>query len=62
MKFFFYKYTPSLEEWLVLGGGVFVILLVAYLFTRYTKYGGGSNYGMTGEFDNDFDNLDDNLE
>ncbi|GAA3588851.1 hypothetical protein Q4Q39_14210 [Flavivirga amylovorans] len=52
-------YNPTLEEWLVLGGGVFFILLIAYLFTKYTKYGGGSNYGITGEFDDDFDHLND---
>ena len=50
-------YEPTFEDWLVLGGGVFVVLLIAFLVTKYTKYGGGSNYGMTGEFDDDFHEL-----
>jgi len=62
MKCFFIKYNPTIDEWLVLGGGVFIILLIAYLFTKYTKYGGGSNYGMTGELDNDLDHLDNDLD
>lgn len=49
----FLLYDPTLDEWLVLIGGVFVIFLVAFLVARYTKYGGGSNYDMTGEFDHD---------
>lgn len=55
-------YNPALEEWLVLGGGVFIVLLIAYLFTKFTKYGGGSNYGMTGEFDDDYDNYSDDFD
>ncbi|MEP5341859.1 MAG: hypothetical protein ABJL44_06970 [Algibacter sp.] len=54
-------YEPTLEDWLVLGGGVFVVLLIAFLVTKYTKYGGGSNYGMTGEFDDDFNDYDDDI-
>lgn len=52
-------YNPTVEEWLVLAGGVFIIFLVAFLVTRYTKYGGGSNYGMTGEFDDEYNDFDD---
>lgn len=52
-------YNPTVEEWLVLAGGVFIIFLVAFLVTRFTKYGGGSNYGMTGDFDDDYHDFDD---
>ena len=56
---FLFKSRVTPEDWLVLGIGVFVVLLIAYLFTKYTKYGGGSNYGMTGGFDDDYlDDLD----
>ena len=40
-------------------GGVFVIFLIAFLVAKFTKYGGGSNYGMTGEFDDFNDDFDD---
>lgn len=59
MTFTLLTYDPTLEEWLVLIIGVFVILLVAFLFTRYSKYGGGSNYGITGAFDDYMDYNDD---
>jgi len=42
-------YESTLEEYLVLFGGVFIVLLIGYLVTKYTKYGGGSNYGMDGD-------------
>lgn len=58
MELYFLAYEPTLEEWLVLVGGIFVVLLITFLFTKYTKYGGGSNYGMTGDFDNDHDDFD----
>ena len=61
MTFKFLLYDPSVDEWLVLIGGVFVVLLIAFLFTKYTKYGGGSNYGMTGEFDDDYQDYDDDI-
>ncbi|MDO5970221.1 hypothetical protein Q4Q35_10420 [Flavivirga aquimarina] len=57
----FLLYEPTLDEWLVLIGGVFVIFLVAFLVTKFTKYGGGSNYGMTGEFDDDYHDYDDDI-
>ncbi|WP_298346520.1 hypothetical protein [uncultured Algibacter sp.] len=53
------KYDPTVEDWLVLAGGVLVIFLIAFLVTKYTKYGGGSNYGMTSEFNDDFHEFDD---
>lgn len=62
MKSYFLIYEPTIEEWLVLGGGVFVVLLIAFLFTKYTKYGGGSNYGMTGEFDDDHFDFDNDVD
>ncbi|MCF7561717.1 hypothetical protein L3X39_13800 [Sabulilitoribacter multivorans] len=55
MKMLLFNYDPTFEEWITVGGGVFILLLVAFLVTKYTKYGGGSNYGMTGKFDDDFD-------
>lgn len=55
-------YDPTLEDWLVLIGGVFVVLLIAFLVTKLTKYGGGSNYGMTGEFDDDYHDYHDGLD
>lgn len=51
-------YDPTVKDWLVLVGGVLLIFLIAFLVTKYTKYGGGSNYGMTGEFDDDFHEFD----
>ena len=42
-------YEPTLKEYLVIFGGVAVVLLVGYLVTKYTKYGGGSNYGVRGD-------------
>ncbi len=52
-------YDPTFENWTVLIGGLCVVFLVAFLFTKYTKYGGGSNYGMTREFDDDLIDCDD---
>lgn len=55
-------YDPTFEEWLILAAGVFVVLLVAFLFTKYTKYGGGSDYGITGEFDDDYIDYGDDID
>ncbi len=38
------------EDWIALFVGIFIIFLIAFLVTKYTKYGGGSNYGMGGEW------------
>ncbi|WP_171946651.1 hypothetical protein [Flaviramulus basaltis] len=32
----------------------FYNFIISFLVTKYTKYGGGSHYGMTGEFDDNF--------
>ncbi|MDP5157729.1 MAG: hypothetical protein NWQ07_04020 [Flaviramulus sp.] len=56
MGMMFLLYNPKLQEWLVLFGGIFVIFLIAFLVTKFTKYGGGSNYGMKGKFDDDYHN------
>lgn len=53
------SYKPTEEEFNVVAAGVFVVLLIAYLVTKYTKYGGGSNYGMKGNFDDDYHDFDD---
>jgi hypothetical protein len=61
MIFNFLAYEPTLEEWLVLSGGIFVVFLIAFLVTKYTKYGGGSNYGITGRFNDDFTDFSDDI-
>ena len=62
MNAFFLVYDPTFEEWLILFGGVFMVFLVAFLVTRFTKYGGGNNYGMIGEFDDDFTDYHDDFD
>jgi len=48
--------TPVTKEQFWTGAAIIGgIILLSYLVTRYTKYGGGSDYGM-GE--DDFDNND----
>ncbi len=46
------------QDILIVIGGAVVVFIVAFLVIRFTKYGGGSNYGMTGDSDMTADRWD----
>lgn len=58
MLYLLQKPDITTEDWITLFAGVFAVLLISFLVTRFTKYGGGSDYGMGDRDSNDYDHID----
>ena len=50
-------YIPTFFEVAFVLGGVFIVFIFGFLIVRFTKYGGGGDYGL-GDGDNDLNDGD----